>query len=145
MAGELSSLLGGVLKGDTLASTEGRRSSGSRVAGGGMAIVTGFAGIFGLSARLTGGGALTGCLTAFMVSESSPPSFETASPGSTGSTLGRRGLGGLLEDLLECWEMSSRTFPKGVLSIRSGDREELRSKKVRGGDLGESTLTEGVN
>lgn len=41
--------------------------------------------------------------------------------------------------------MSSRTFAKGVLSIRSGDLEELRSKKVRGGDRGDSTLTDGVN
>jgi len=41
--------------------------------------------------------------------------------------------------------MSSRTFANGVLSTRSGDREELLSKKVRGGERGDSTLTEGVS
>jgi hypothetical protein len=60
LEGELSSLLGGVLNGDTEASKEGRRCSGLRALPlaipTGKAIVVGFAGIFGLSVRLTGGG-----------------------------------------------------------------------------------------
>lgn len=59
--GELSSLLGGVLNGDTRASKDGLRASGFNAleeAGGpmGTAIMFGFAGTFGLSARFTGGG-----------------------------------------------------------------------------------------
>lgn len=54
--GELSSLLGGVLNGEILASTEGLRASGFKTFPPGMAIVVGFAGILGLSALLTGGG-----------------------------------------------------------------------------------------
>lgn len=64
--GELSSLLGGVLKGETFASKEGRRASGFRPIFGGKGMVVGLAGIFGLSARLTGGG---GFPDDFMVSE----------------------------------------------------------------------------
>jgi hypothetical protein len=58
----LSSLSGGVEKGDNLASDEGRRgATGCRVAASGTGsidcgIVAGFAGILGLSALLTGGG-----------------------------------------------------------------------------------------
>ena len=58
--GELSSLLGGVLNGDTRASKDGLRVSGFNAFPGGgptgTAIMFGFAGTFGLSARFTGGG-----------------------------------------------------------------------------------------
>jgi hypothetical protein len=127
-----SSLLGGVLKGEIRASTEGRRGSGCRILVGGKEMALGFAGIFGFSARLTGGGAALGfsfCASGLEVSDR--------------STLRARGSG--VEDRLECCDMSSRTLPNGVLSTRSGDLEALRSKKVRGGDRGESTLTEGVS
>ena len=137
--GELSSLLGGVLKGDILAPREGLRASGCRISGASTAIVFGFTGILGFSARLTGGGALTfsSCMSVSVLAGSNP--FAT----SERSALGARGAG--VEHRLECWDMSSRTLPKGVLSERSGDLEALRSKKVRGGDRGESTFTEGVS
>ena len=58
----LSSLLGGVEKGDSLASDEGRRGccgrsdAASGTGSTGLAMVVGLAGIFGFSALLTGGG-----------------------------------------------------------------------------------------
>lgn len=55
------------------------------------------------------------------------------------------GEGGLVDDLLECVEMISLTLPNGALSIRFGDWEEFLSKKLRGGDLGDSMLTAGVS
>lgn len=108
-------------------------------------MVVGLVRIFGLSARLTGGGSFA---EGFVVSTAPEPStvvLSIAIEESDRSPLEARGVGGRLEALLECCEMSSRTFAKGVLSTRSGDLEELRSKKVRGGDRGDSTLTEGVN
>lgn len=71
----LSSLLGGVLKGDTFASTEGRLwlCSGRRLSGSlwdglrGIAVTVGaFAGIFGFSARLMDGGFGAVCTCAGM-------------------------------------------------------------------------------
>ena len=99
----------------------------------------GFAGILGLSARFTGGG------TVFCFSSCGPVSFCVVSSALTSerSALGFRGAG--VEERLECWDMSSRTLPNGVLSRRSGDLEELLSKNVRGGDRGDSILTEGVS
>jgi len=99
--GELSSLLGGVLNGETFASKEGRRASGFRPRFGGKGIVVGLAGIFGLSARLTGGGTTD----VFVVSEmpdSSMFDLSIVMEGSDRSRLGARGVGGRLEALLEC-------------------------------------------
>jgi hypothetical protein len=138
--GELSSLLGGVLKGDMRASKEGLRASGWRILAAGRVMTFGLSGILGFSARLTGGGGGLGfssCTS--MPLCMSPGVFVVSDP----STLGARGTG--VEERLECWDISSRTLPNGVLSTRSGDLELLRSKKVRGGDRGESTLTEGVS
>lgn len=95
--GEFSSLLGGVLKGDTRASEEGLRATGWRILAGGIALTFGFAGILGLSARLTGGG------TTFGLSSCESPLLDLSSVGlcaSEGSTLGDRGIG--VEDRLEC-------------------------------------------
>lgn len=88
--GELSSLLGGVLKGDTLASKEGLRGSGCRTLGAGTAIAVGFAGIFGLSARLTGGG-LAGVFVSCVSTVAGPAS--SAFPTSARSLLAARGAG----------------------------------------------------
>ncbi len=99
----------------------------------------GFTGSLGFSARLTGGGALafSSCVSVPVLVGSNL--FAT----SERSALGARGAG--VEERLECGDISSRTLAKGLLSDRSGDLEALRSKKVRGGDRGESTLTEGVS
>jgi hypothetical protein len=139
--GELSSLLGGVLNGDTrVACIEGRLASGWRIFVEGVVIDPGLTGILGLSALLTGGGTafcFSSCTTGF------PPSMSTLL-----CTVGWIGLGALgpgVDARLECCDTNSRTLPNGVLSIRSGDREALRSKYVRGGDRGDSILTDGVS
>lgn len=143
LEGELSSLLGGVLNGETRASIEARRASGFKalviVFAAGRTIAAGFAGMRGLSARLTGGG-LAGDFDS-----SISCTLATALEVSERSVLDPRGEAGRDDARLDCCEMSSRTFANGVLSRRSGDREALRSKYVRGGDLGESTLTDGVS
>ena len=102
-------------------------------------MVFGLFGILGFSPRLMGGSTLGFC------SFISVPVFVGSSAFVTSerSALEARGTG--VEERLECWEISSGTLPNGVLSTRSGDLEELRSKNVRGGDRGESTLTEGVS
>ena len=103
LEGELSSLLGGVLNGDTLASKEVRRGSGLRTLPAvnpmGKAIAVGFAGIIGFSARLTGGG-LAGDLgvDGSLLFCSFPP----ASNVTWCSGLVARGDGGLEEARLEC-------------------------------------------
>jgi hypothetical protein len=103
LEGELSSLLGGVLNGDTEASKEGRRCSGlialPPAIPTGRAIVVGFAGIFGFSARLTGGG-LAGDLGidgSFVFCSIPPVSKVTWCSG-----LAARGVCGLEEVRLEC-------------------------------------------
>lgn len=140
--GEPSSLLGGVLNGEIRASNEGLRTSGLRPLLPGMEITLGFVGILGFSARFTGGG-LAGDLG--WAASPLPFAFPTILTVLERSPLIARGVVGRGDVAPECWEMSSRTFAKGELSIRSGDLEELRSKYVRGGDLGESTLTAGVS
>lgn len=133
----LSSLLGGVLNGETRASKDGRLwlCSGNKpsdpLCGGGAAVMlNGFTGILGLSARLIGGG--FGATAAIL--DSAPA-----------RGLSRVGVDGLLDVLLECCEMKSLTFEIGVPSALSGDLEAPRLKKLRGGELGDSTLTAGVN
>lgn len=46
--------------------------------------------------------------------------------------------------LLECWETKSLTLPIGDVSARVGEGW-LPKKLVRGGERGDSTLTDGVN
>jgi hypothetical protein len=139
--GLFSALLGGVLKGDTLTSIDGRRGSGVNRPEVAWVMAKGLAGIRGFSLRLTGGG---GCLLGeaglgkYWDSALEFPFclFRTKSSSKPGD-------GCRVEDLLECCDISSRTFPKGVLSGLSGDLELLRVKNVIGGDRGDSTFTTG--
>lgn len=100
--GELSSLLGGVLKGDIRASKDDLRSSGLSALPaanpGGGAIVIGFAGIFGLSALLTGGG-LPGDLG---VRISAAFCSLAVVKMSARSGLGARGVDGRVDARLDC-------------------------------------------
>lgn len=101
--GELSLLLGGVLKGDMRASNDGLRGPSGLSAmpamfPSGGAIVIGFAGIFGFSALLTGGG-LPGDLGACAsVDFCSTPTIEIPAR----SRLGARGVVGRVGGPLEC-------------------------------------------
>ena len=90
-------------------------------------------GIFGFSALLTGGGFAAATV------RGGPAAFILCSATSA------LGVDGRVEDLLECCEMRSLTLLRGVLSFRSGDLDVLLAKKFRGGELGDSTLTDGVN
>lgn len=104
---------------------------------------SGFAGIFGFSARFTGGGGpLAGDIERMpegaaveMILSGLLSRVSTPAPGD----------GGLVDALLEFADINSLTLLKGVTSTRSGDRDRLLPKKVRGGDFGDSTLTAGVN
>ena len=92
--GELSSLLGGVLNGDVRAWKDGLRASGCSMLLLGIPTTVGFAGIFGFSARLTGGG------TTFGFSfRDSVPLFITCDSLER-SALGARGAG--VDARLEC-------------------------------------------
>lgn len=70
--------------------------------GGTGMVAVGLVGIFGLSARLTGGGSLAAGFVASAVPVPSRVTLSTAMDGSDRSPLAARGVGGLLEALLEC-------------------------------------------
>lgn len=70
--------------------------------GGTGMVAVGLVGIFGLSARLTGGGSLAAGFVASAVPGPSRVTLSTAMDGSDRSPLAARGVGGLLEALLEC-------------------------------------------
>jgi hypothetical protein len=134
----LSSLLGGVLKGETFASmlafrpcccgTSPTRSCATSGAG--------FAGIFGLSARLTGGGIAVD----FNVTVSSLDIMWSTWPWLGVESPAVWGVPGRVDARLECCEIRSRTFA----TTRSGDGV-LVEKYPFGGDRGESIVTDGVN
>lgn len=89
----------------------------------------GLAGIFGFSALLIGGGsrmedfgvvcarfaAASGVFVPLFISKRSP--------------LSARGVPGRVDDLLEWCDINSRTFAKGVMSIRSGEVEACLAVK----------------
>lgn len=139
-----SSLLGGVLNGETLRSLKNARGRVANPCSGVAAILIGFAGILGFSALLTGGGngdfgraGTTGPIEAGMVSAPTCGMLLDRFDGADG------------EDCLEgealCWETRSRTLPKALVSTLSGDLDCGRAKKDFGGEVGDSILTEGVS
>ena len=97
----------------------------------------GFAGIFGFSARLTGGG--MGDFGRTSVLTGAGLAAEVGTSIGAVSTRSIPGVGVLVEDLLLCCDTNSRTFARADISALSGDRDGLREKNVLGGDLGDST------
>jgi hypothetical protein len=81
-------------------------------------IVIGFAGILGLSARLTGGGTAAPLTLAGLTLAAGCPPL-----GTEGSALG---VDGRVDVALECCEMRSLTFPRVGVSPRVGDLEGVR-------------------
>jgi len=97
----------------------------------------GFAGIFGFSARLTGGG--TGDLGRGPIPNGEGLAVKPAASTGTVSERSTPGVGVLTEDLPLCCDTKSRTLVNAELSTLSGERDGLRLNNPRGGDLGEST------
>lgn len=105
-------------------------------------IPRGLAGTFGLSARLMGGGIgdlgrVGGTVPLELVSSGFAGELESVRCGADGEDC-------LVEELLWC-DTRSRTRAKEPLSNLSGDLECARAKSGFGGDVGDSTLTDGVN
>lgn len=134
VCGGLSGLLGGVLKGETLSSQELRSCVGSN-----WEMFAGFAGIFGFSALLTGGG--TEVLFAFPTGETSlaERGASTEPPNGEFGVFGRENeRDGLCHeaDLGETSE--SPRFNEDQCS------PPCRTSTPRGGERGESTVRTGV-
>lgn len=137
-----SSLLGGVLKGDTFRCPSDTGFVATSPRSGAGLMPRGFAGIFGLSARLTGGGIgdlgrAGGAGLIELAFSVAVGAFELRRCGDAGEDC-------LVEELLWC-DTRSRTRAKALLSDRSGDLECALVKNGFGGEVGDSTLTDGVN
>lgn len=132
-----------MLNGEILFSLKKAKGLASKPVSEGALIVCGFAGIFGFSARLIGGG--IGDFGRVIVLAG--PALTVDAPGITGTVPARSkpGVGALVGDLLLCCDTRPRTFPNADVSTLSGDREGLRAKKPLGGERGESICTAGVS
>jgi len=103
----------------------------------------GFAGIFGFSARLTGGG--MGDLGRGGIPNGGAFAVKPAASVGAVSERSTPGVGVLTGDLLLCCDTKSRTLASAEFSTLSGERDGLRLNNPLGGDLGESTWTAGVS
>jgi hypothetical protein len=135
----LSSLSGGVEKGDNRASEEGRRFVGCKATAsltGICRVPVGFAGIFGFSARFTGGGAFD------VVAE---PGEDSAGACWLSQTVASLGVEAGLAARLACCDTKSLTLPKGVTSGSTVGESATGAGNDLGGDRGDSMFTEGVS
>lgn len=137
--GGLSGLLGGVLKGETLSSKELRSCVAASAPPSNWEMFAGFAGIFGFSALLTGGG--TEVLFAF-------PTGETSLAGRGASTEPPDGEFGVFGRENErdglCHEADLGETSEAPRFSEDQCSPPCRTSTPRGGERGESTVRTGV-